>query len=276
MADDSEFIIHFMRLGLSEKEAQIYLHLRRYGPEPLSVLVTLENHEEDIYRTLNGLIDKGLVTSSFESPTIYAAVELDVALDATVTEREMQLREKERRKRELQELSKQQRFRPSHEVSTYAIIHSLKELIGLAVSALTVTGKEWIIVCPAIFFAIDSLYAIEEAKKLIDRGGTIKVITDITYPYVESVQQHLDIGEAVRHFDKYRGVMFSVFDRKISLSAINADIQSISLDESLNMLWTDDPTYAEYLMSTFEMLWEHSVPAAQRIEELLKEEPPQA
>jgi sugar-specific transcriptional regulator TrmB len=44
MADDSEFIIHFMRLGLSEKEAQIYLHLRRYGPEPLSVLVTLENH----------------------------------------------------------------------------------------------------------------------------------------------------------------------------------------------------------------------------------------
>jgi hypothetical protein len=29
-------------------------------------------------------------------------------------------------------------------------------------------------------------------------------------------------------------------------------------------------------MSTFELLWEQAVPAAQRIEELLKEDPPQA
>jgi hypothetical protein len=49
---------------------------------------------------------------------------------------------------------------------------------------------------------------------------------------------------------------------------------SVSLDETISALLTDDPKYAEYLTSTFEFLWEQSIPAAQRIEELLKEGPP--
>jgi len=39
---------------------------------------------------------------------------------------------------------------------------------------------------------------------------------------------------------------------------------------------TDDPTYIKYLVSTFELLWKLAIPAAQRIEELLKEGAPQA
>jgi hypothetical protein len=34
MADDSEFITKLIGFGLSEKEAQLYLHLLRYGPKP--------------------------------------------------------------------------------------------------------------------------------------------------------------------------------------------------------------------------------------------------
>ncbi|MGB8311990.1 MAG: hypothetical protein WCE81_09030 [Halobacteriota archaeon] len=39
-------------------------------------------------------------------------------------------------------------------------------------------------------------------------------------------------------------------------------------------LWSSNLTYAEYLMSTFNLAWEQSVSAAERIEELLKEGPP--
>jgi hypothetical protein len=180
----------------------------------------------------------------------------------------------EMRKQELQELSKQQHFRPSDELSTFKIAKSPKELIGLTMSALATTFEEWTTVVPAIFFVISSLYTIEDMKKFIDRGGKMKTITDISYEYVDSIQQHLDISNDIRHFDKYRGIMFSVFDRKSSVSAINADITRISINEPLTALWTDDPTYAEYLTSTFELLWEQAVPAAQRIEELLKAGPP--
>jgi hypothetical protein len=78
----------------------------------------------------------------------------------------------------------------------------------------------------------------------------------------------------VKHLDKYTGLSLCVWDRKIGLSAINVDLKRVSPNEPVSVLWTDDRTYAEYLMSTFEMMWEQSVPAAQHIEELLKEGPP--
>ena len=58
------------------------------------------------------------------------------------------------------------------------------------------------------------------------------------------------------------------------MSSMSIDVKSLSIDTPIVALWSDEPTYAEYLMSTFEMAWEQSVPATQRIEELLKEGPP--
>jgi sugar-specific transcriptional regulator TrmB len=277
MADDSEFITKLIGFGLSEKEAQVYLYLLRYGPKPPSLLAkSLKTYREDVYRTLTGLIDKGMVNPSLETPTVYTAVELDIALESAFKKRETELRELERRKQELQVLSQQQLFRPPEEVSTFKIIKSLKELIGLAMPTLTTTGGEWITVCPAIFFIVASLYTIEDYKTFIDRGGKIKVITDFSHECIEPVRQHLDIGADIRQLGGYRGVMFSVFDKKISTSGINVDINRLSLDTPMSMIWTDDPAYAAYLNSTFELLWEQAIPAAQRIEELLKEGPPQA
>ncbi|HYA60494.1 MAG TPA: helix-turn-helix domain-containing protein [Candidatus Acidoferrum sp.] len=270
--DDSEFITRLICFGLSEKEAQLYLHLLKYGPKPSSMLAkSLKTYREDIYRTLNGLVDKGMVNPSLESPMVYMAVELKIALETALKKHESELRDLEIRKRELEEMSKQQRFSPSDEFSTVKIIKSLKELIGLAMPAVATTVEEWVVVCPAVFFVVASLYTIEEHKKFIGRGGKIKVITDFSDEYLESVQQHLDIGADVRQLTGYQGIMFSVFDKKISTSAINVDIDRISLDTPVSLVWTDDPAYAACLMSTFEMLWKQAIPAAQRIEELLKE-----
>jgi len=38
MADDSEFITKLISFGLSEKEAQLYLYLLKYGPKPPTLL----------------------------------------------------------------------------------------------------------------------------------------------------------------------------------------------------------------------------------------------
>jgi len=72
-----------------------------------------------------GSIDKGMVNPSLEIPTVYAGVEL-MALEATLKKHETELREIEVRKRELQELSKQQSFRPTEEFCTFKIIKSLR------------------------------------------------------------------------------------------------------------------------------------------------------
>jgi sugar-specific transcriptional regulator TrmB len=65
---------------------------------------SLKTYREDVHRTLISLIEKGMVNSSLETPTVYAAVDLDAALDSALKKHESEFREMERRKRELQEL----------------------------------------------------------------------------------------------------------------------------------------------------------------------------
>ena len=277
MADEDDFITHLMGFGLTEKEAQCYFYLLKYGPKTPSPLAkSLHTYREDVHRTLQSLIDKGMVRPSLDAPTLYTAVELEDALESALKKHEAEQREMEQRKCELEELSRQQRFRPSDEVSTFKVIKSMKDVLTVSLSTLTSAEKEWVAIVPPILTVLSSLFAIEDDKKFIGRGGRIRFITDITYPYVETIREHLDAGMEVRHFDKYSGLLFCVFDGKIGLSAINAaDVTRASLSVPVSVLWTDDPTYAQYLISTFELLWEQSIPAEERIRELLEQGAPQ-
>ena len=201
-------------------------------------------------------------------------MELETALDVALKRYESGFRDMEVKKHELVDLSQQHRFRPSDEFTSFKIIKSLREDVAVTRSLLNSTEREVLFVVPEITFAIGSLYRNKDAKKLVERGGELKAITDFSYKYIDGVQEDLDIGIDVRQLTGYQGVLFGVFDRKTAISAINADLKRISLDEPLSLLWTDDPTYANYLVSTFELLWKQAVPAAQRIEELLQEGPP--
>jgi sugar-specific transcriptional regulator TrmB len=263
-------------LASVKKEAQLYLHLLKHGSNPLSLLTkSLKTDFKDVYRTLTSLVDKGLVSSSLKSPTVYAAVDPDIALYPALKKRESEVREMEMRVRELQEMSKQQHFKSSNEFTTYKIIRSVKEIATASISSLTSEKRDLVFVLPQNQIVMGSLYGISEASKaFIEQGGRIRCILDITPSIIDLAQEFLDIGYDVRHFDNYRGIYFGVFDRTISTTGINVDTERVSLDAPLLILWSDDPTYANYLVSTFELLWEQSVPAAQRIEELLEQGSP--
>ncbi|MGZ4951289.1 MAG: helix-turn-helix domain-containing protein, partial [Halobacteriota archaeon] len=65
MASEDDFITHLMGFGLTEKEAQCYFYLLRYGPKTPSPLAkSLNTYREDVHRTLQNLIEKGMVRPS--------------------------------------------------------------------------------------------------------------------------------------------------------------------------------------------------------------------
>jgi sugar-specific transcriptional regulator TrmB len=53
MTTDDEFTRRLIGFGLSEKEAQLYLQLLKYGPKTPSPLAkSLKTYREDVHRTL--------------------------------------------------------------------------------------------------------------------------------------------------------------------------------------------------------------------------------
>ncbi len=147
MSSEDEFITRLMGFGLAEKEAHCYFYLLKYGPKTPSPLAkALHTYREDMHRTLNNLIEKGVVRPSLDAPTMYTAVELENALESALRKHESELREMERRKQELEELSLHQRFRPSDEVGTFKILKSMSEVMTTTLSTLASAEKEWIAV----------------------------------------------------------------------------------------------------------------------------------
>jgi sugar-specific transcriptional regulator TrmB len=275
MYSEETFITRLMGFGLSEKEARLYFHLLKYGPKTTAPLTkSLKTYREDVHRTLSSLIERGMVHPSLGVPTSYVAVDLEQALESVLKKQESELREMEARKQELAELSTHQRFSPSNEVTTFKLIKSLGELVSVTLPLINLAQNEFLLIAPQEIVTFASLFGItEEVRKFVERGGSTRAITDISYSGIELMQEMLDISEEFRHFDHYRGITFGVVDRKTCLTAINIDIRRMSLNEHIAVLWSDDPTYAEYLGATFDVLWRQAIPAAQRIKELQQHPP---
>jgi len=124
---------------------------------------------------------------------------------------------------------------------------------------------------PSLLILASQLSLTERTKAFIQGGGQMRGIADISYPYIGEIRYFLDNGVDVHHFHQYVGIFMLVGDEKESISTMTVNGENLSTDTPIVALWSDSPTYAEYLMSTFEMAWGQSIPAIQRIEELLKE-----
>lgn len=275
MNSEDEFTRHLIDFGLTEKEAQCYFYLLKYGPKTPSPLAkSLHTYREDVHRTLTTLIEKGMVRPSFDSRTMYTAVELEMALESALKQQENELRQREQRKHVLVELAHEQRFRPSDDVSTFKIIKNLKEFAATVIPILSSLENEWLNIVPARAAVVWSQFGLlPYIQECIERGAKQYTAIDVAYPIIGTVRKLIDIGVEVRHFGN-PGLAYNVFDSKISISAINAEITRFSPTEPIALLWTDDRAYAHYLTSTFETLWEQSVPAEERIQDLLKQGPP--
>jgi hypothetical protein len=132
------------------------------------------------------------------------------------------------------------------------------------------------IVPPAgLGFTAQYSFLSDGAKKIVQKGGRVRGITDISHYHVSAARELLNIGEDLRHSGEVQKVLMFVRDRKESISSISVARQEFLLVDPLAAFWTDNNTYAEYLLSSFETAWAQSIPATERLKELAKEGPGQ-
>jgi len=155
------------------------------------------------------------------------------------------------------------------------IITSVTDALAICSGIIESAENEVVYISLPSLLVLGSQFSLtERGKVFMQKGGRMRGIANISYPYIEEIRDFLDGGADVRHFHQYLGIFMLLGDEKESISTMTVNGENLSIDTPIVALWNSNPTYSEYLMSTFNFAWEQSVSAAERIEELLKEGPP--
>jgi sugar-specific transcriptional regulator TrmB len=89
-------------LGLSQTDAEIYVHLATAGPATArSIINNLTINKRQIYRSLKALQQKGIASGSDEYPAEFSAVSFEKALDLLLEVKKEQAKSLEASKAEL-------------------------------------------------------------------------------------------------------------------------------------------------------------------------------
>ena len=158
------------------------------------------------------------------------------------------------------------------------LLEDVRDVIAAGLSLLESAQNDVIWLLPPQMLVYASQFGLtNQAKALIEKGGRVRGITEISGTDLRVVRELMDVGEDVRHVDQYRGGLMLVVDKSESISSISqqsVDIGDLSLDDRVVVFWTDDTSYAEYLFTTFEAVWKGAVDANKRINELLEQRSP--
>ncbi|MGZ4951419.1 MAG: hypothetical protein ACXVI0_09650, partial [Halobacteriota archaeon] len=109
----------------------------------------------------------------------------------------------------------------------------------------------------------------EAMRAFVKQGGVSRGIVSVSRKNIDEIRMSVESGEDVRHSDEVHELFMYVGDKRKSVSSINIGIEEYTLDTPVVAFWSESPTYAEYLLASFESAWSHAVPAEERIKELL-------
>ncbi|MGZ4905033.1 MAG: hypothetical protein ACXV5I_09510 [Halobacteriota archaeon] len=155
---------------------------------------------------------------------------------------------------------------------TGTIVTNVRDIVAAVLGLYNSTKHEIAFLVPPSFLSLaGALGTFESAKRFIKSGGVVRAITTISRANVEEAQMRLDIGEDLRHSEVLSEVFLFVGDQQHSISSMNIGVREYTLDTPVTAFWSEDPTYAEYLLTSFENAWSQAVPAEEQIRELLRQ-----
>ncbi|MGZ7162457.1 MAG: hypothetical protein ACXVI8_07385 [Halobacteriota archaeon] len=153
------------------------------------------------------------------------------------------------------------------------VINGVKGVFTIAAQILDSATEEVVWISPASVHSLSIARGfLEKTRAYCQRGGASRGIVPISHSNLEEIQTFLDVGEDIRHSEDVHELFMIVGDKQQSISAINVGIRDFTLDTPAISFWSEDPTYAEYLLASFENSWSQAVPAEGRIQELLQKE----
>ncbi|MGA7075626.1 MAG: hypothetical protein WBZ42_03640 [Halobacteriota archaeon] len=142
------------------------------------------------------------------------------------------------------------------------MVTNLNDLLAINSAIIDAAQSTIVWLAPQSITALFVRYRIfESVKTFLERGGSVRGITYAVDPCVETVRALVRAGAGadIRHtHDNPRKFMLIGDDRE-SVSSFHVEPERLCLESPIVAFWTDEPNYAQWLLSSFEAEWTLSV-----------------
>ncbi len=270
-------------LGLSAKEAKLYLYLGKSGPQKASVISrSLGIHKVEVYRYLKNLENKDIVESTLERPTRFVATPFEQVLDSLISSRRkttaVLLEQKENILRQWNAIDSGMP-RPSPErfvtllgrESVYlrilrAVKQTEREVLGITTNVGLLYGEQNGILAQGI------TQVAKESRAAPPTARLLAPITNANIEVAKSLEQMLRNNRVyinIRHLslDTKFAPRFVISDNdEVVVFLTTKGMSTTSRDET--GLWTNSNAVVSAYRALFEALWKDSKPLSERIGEL--------
>jgi sugar-specific transcriptional regulator TrmB len=253
----TESIVDYLEdFGLSEKEARVYYILSRLGSASANEISSATQYNRlQTYRSVKGLLDRGIVEISLERPRKYTPLKIEYAislLEQEAADRILQLEFK--KPLLLKKWSELSDFPASKASYTFRIIQGSKNVFKFATLLFEAAEKD-----------IDISIKGSEISRWINEGAAdslqrktakqvmTRIITENGKQSTEAIRSFPEFCD-LRHVSSLNTVPIILIDNKEALICLNGNTQGVPE----NAIWTNHPELVCTLASFFNILWSNA------------------
>ncbi len=267
-------------LGFSKREVQIYIFLAKSGVQSTSfVAKRLKMERVQAYRTFKKLQEKGFIEATLERPTRFTVVPFEKLFDGFVQSRKSELASLDEQKEELVSAWRNVSAPESeYAVAKFSIISGKKKIHLKMLEMIEGATKNILILTSGTGLIQQDLSGVFDsvehpAKK---HNTPLKILTEIlpeNLKIVERMDKKFSSGKAdiESHHMPLGTALFPCFlikdgEEALLYSIPGGSASMLTLEEE--GLWINDRMFISVLEGFFNQMWQTSVDASQRIEEL--------
>ena len=267
-----ELLKRLKEFGLNEREARLYVCLLKHGASTVARLTkNLGTYRVDVHRTLQSLIDKGLVEALLDTPLMYVAVPVREAVNSALEARKNEYRKMQQMTRELIQVVEHMHFEPTTEVSKFRLVRSVTRAQTITSQMVKAAQNEVLFITTPHNANATVLYgSLSNYRNATKRGVSVRCITNISERNLDTVLDARNYLK-IRHYSGYKGLCFLEVDMRESFAELENDALQSENDPHTVWLWSDNTDFAERLKATFEILWAQSVSTEERMHEISAE-----
>ncbi|MEM3384167.1 MAG: helix-turn-helix domain-containing protein [Nitrososphaeria archaeon] len=270
-------------LGLSGREAEVYLFLWKKGPQKAHSIASYLNIDRaQTYRLLNNLKEKGMIEVTIEAPSRYVATPIEPLIESLLKTKKTEVAHLENKKQEIINYFKSLQKLP---ISQEYPIAKLKVIVGKdgifakIIQMAEDAKKEFLelttssgLIQEDIAGVTDKILAIAREKRSIQ----FKILVNIIKENISIVKRILKVIHTkntnieLRHIELGSPFYprFVVMDEEETILYVPSQSELSKPSQEDTGLWITSKMFATPLKTSFLEIWRNAVNAEDRIKEL--------